>query len=429
MDDTYSIFVGIDWATEKHRVSIVDATGNRLDAFSIDHTADGIEKLLAKLRAHDLTRVAVGIERTDGAVVESLIDATIAVFSINPKQSDRFRDRHSVGGAKNDAFDAYVIADALRTDLKLFRRLSVADEQRLALREHARMHEELEKDLGRTRNRLYAQLLRYFPQALELLSPGADDPWVWALLKLAATPTAAAKLRPARIRDHLRTYRIRKWSADQVVEVLRKPALPVAPGVAEAAAAHVLVLVARLELYTRQKGQIDREMKRLLDEMSDGETEPGQHEHRDVAIVRSLPGVGTVVAATVLAEAHEALATRDYSTLRTVSGVAPVSRSTGKQERRNKRKDSPKGKRHQPVVQMRYACNARLRNALFYCAGRAAQNDEHFKAVYAKYRARNMKHGGALRRIGDQLLRILCGMLKTGTMYDLERPRRRAAPA
>ena len=110
MDDTYVVFVGIDWATEEHRVSIVDASGKRLDGFSIEHTAAGIEKLLCKLRKHDVTRMAVGIERTDGAVVESLIDATIAVFSINPMQSDRFRDRHSVGGAKNDAFDAYVTA-------------------------------------------------------------------------------------------------------------------------------------------------------------------------------------------------------------------------------------------------------------------------------------------------------------------------------
>jgi transposase len=61
-----------------------------------------------------------------------------------------------------------------------------------------------------------------------------------------------------------------------------------------------------------------------------------------------LPGVGRVVAATVLAEAAEALAERDYQTLRAHGGIAPVTRKSGKKL----------------SVSMRYGCNPRLRNAL-----------------------------------------------------------------
>ena len=47
--------------------------------------------------------------------MESLIERRFAVFSINPKQLDRFRDRHSPAGAKDNGRDAFVLADSLRS--------------------------------------------------------------------------------------------------------------------------------------------------------------------------------------------------------------------------------------------------------------------------------------------------------------------------
>jgi hypothetical protein len=41
------------------------------------------------------------------------MDRGIAVFAINPKQLDRFRDRFSPAGAKDDRRDALVLASAL----------------------------------------------------------------------------------------------------------------------------------------------------------------------------------------------------------------------------------------------------------------------------------------------------------------------------
>ena len=67
----------------------------------------------------------MAIENPHGAVVEILLDSAIAVFSINPKQVDRFRDRHSMSGAKDDRRDAFVLADALRTDGHRFQRLQL----------------------------------------------------------------------------------------------------------------------------------------------------------------------------------------------------------------------------------------------------------------------------------------------------------------
>jgi transposase len=68
------------------------------------------------LSAGQPQRVAVAIEVPRGAIVEGLVERGFNVFAINPKQLDRFRDRHSVAGAKDDRRDAFVLADSVRTD-------------------------------------------------------------------------------------------------------------------------------------------------------------------------------------------------------------------------------------------------------------------------------------------------------------------------
>ena len=101
------------------------------------HRAEGLAALVVWLTEScgDVGTVAVGIELPHGAVVETLLEHGFAVYAVNPKQLDRFRDRHSVAGAKDDRLDAFVLADALRTDQEKFRRLSVPDKTTLALRE------------------------------------------------------------------------------------------------------------------------------------------------------------------------------------------------------------------------------------------------------------------------------------------------------
>src|SRR5256886_13814413 len=50
-----------------------------------------------------------------GPVVETLLERGFHVFAINPKQLDRFRDRHSPAGAKDDRRDRFLPADPPRT--------------------------------------------------------------------------------------------------------------------------------------------------------------------------------------------------------------------------------------------------------------------------------------------------------------------------
>lgn len=119
MTKTFLFFVGIDWATEEHRYCLINADGQIISERNVLHTGLGIAEVvewIAEKTCELPDKVAVGIEVPRGAVVEHLIERNYPVFHINPKQLDRFRDRHTVAGAKDDKRDAFVLADSLRTE-------------------------------------------------------------------------------------------------------------------------------------------------------------------------------------------------------------------------------------------------------------------------------------------------------------------------
>jgi transposase len=407
MLDDYELYVGIDWATQTHQVCLLDPGGRLLDERRVPHTGPALAELADSLagRVGDVSRIAVAIEIPRGAVVDTLLERGMHVFVLNPKQLDRFRDRYTVAGAKDDRRDARVAADALRTDRGAFRRLQGEDPRVIQLREISRLHDDLVQEHTRLSNRLRDQLLRFYPQALSLC-PAADDPWLWALLERAPRPEAGQRLSVAALRAILRPHRIRRFTAEDLHTALQTAPLRVAPGTAEAAGEHIAMLVPRLRLVHDQQARCERRLEVLLAALA--APAPGDlREHRDVEILRSLPGVGSVVAATMLAEASRPLAAREYQTVRAQAGVAPVTRQSGKHA----------------VVLMRYACNHRLRNAMYHWALNSLRWDAACRAHYARLRQRH-RHGRALRSVADRLLRILIAMLAGGTLYD---PARQAA--
>lgn len=417
--EEFSWFVGVDWGSERHAVCLLDAAGQVVERWSETNTGEGLGHLmvrLGQLTAQSLDRVAVGIELPEGAVVETLVAAGVAVYSINPKQLDRFRDRHRPAGSKDDRLDALVLADSLRTDRQAFHQVVLLPAEVLQLRGLLRAEEELKADFRRDANRLYALLLSYFPALLQL-SPAADEPWLWDLLARAALPASARRLQEKTLTQILKRHRIRRFSAAQLQALLHQESFYRAPGAAEAASERVLLLLPRLTMVHGQLGQVQRRVQALLAERLEPvegrqpTDEPEPCEHRDAEILLSMPGVGRFVAATMLVEAHEALAARDYHVLRLQAGLAPVTIASGKSRR----------------VRMRRAHDPRLANACYHLARVAIQHDPAAKGHYQALRQRGQRHGAALRAVADRLLRILCAMLRDGTLYQPDRSRRAAS--
>src|SRR5499427_6513981 len=404
----YEWFVGIDWGSQQHQVSVLDRDRRRVGERVVDHDGASLARLadwLWTLSAGQPQRVAVALEVPRGAIVEGLLERGFHVFAINPKQLDRFRDRHSVAGAKDDRRDAFVLADSLRTDRPSFRRLQLDAPHLLLLRELSRAEETLLEAFRRSANRLRDQLHRLYPQMLQLCA-AADAPWLWDLLDLAPSPAHAARLSAEQVQRVLKAHRMRRVTAQEVLACLQAPALPVAPGAAEAAQAHCQFLLPCLRVLAEQLQACSQQVSALLRTMAQ---EPGEGESpSDVAIVLSLPGVGRKITAWLFAEAAQPLAQRDLQVLRTHGGVAPVTKQSGKRRQ----------------VVMRHGCNPRLRHALYHMARVAMQRDAHCSSVYAALRAKGQRHGQALRNIGDRLLRILMAMLRHRTCYDASRMRR-----
>jgi transposase len=397
--------------------------GAVVSEWTVEHSGAALKELtdrLSELAGGEPGRVHVCIELTRGSLVETLMERGFHVYGLNPKQSDRYRDRHFPAGSKDDRRDAFVAADALRTDAHKLRVLRPDDPLTIQLREHVRIHDDLRVDENRITNRLRDQLLRHFPQLVKFNS-AISDPWMLDLIERAPTPTLARAIKAADIAAILRKHRIRKFQVDDVLAMLRERDVFVADGTVEAAADHIRLLVPQLRLVLEQKRHVTRKLEEFLERLSapsaaEDPSSPEKVEHRDAEILLSLPGAGTIVAATMLAEGNWALRDRDYHALRSHSGVAPVTMSSGK----------TKGKR--ASVHRRMARNERLADAMYHFARVASQVDAATKAQYASLRARGHSHGRALRGVADRLLSVAVAMLKSGTLYDSNK-RRPAQPA
>jgi transposase len=419
-NDEPAWFVGFDWGSEKHRIALFDRTGNLIGRRDVAHSAAAYAELgdwLLRTTQASPAEIAVAIETTHGPVVDALIDRGFRVYAINPKQLDRFRDRYSVAGAKDDTRDADTLGRSLRTDPEAFRALSPDNPLIVQLREASRTAAELTRDLGRLTNQLRDLLWRYYPQMLAL-DDNLAAPWLLELWQHAPTPAKGARLHKETIARILKTHRIRRLDADQVRTVLQEPPLPSAPGVTEAATGHIRLLLPRIRLLNSQIKAVHTEIDALCQQLAGpqtiepGESVPGQSiEQRDVAILHSVPGVGRIVGATLLAEASEPLRRRDYHAIRTLAGQAPVTKRSGKS----------------CFVQRRLACNKRLANAMYHWARVAVMCDPRSKQRYAALRARGCSHGRTLRSVADRLLKLLCTLLQRQVSFDPNHNAKQAA--
>ena len=405
-------YAGVDWASENHHVRITDGEGRTIGEKIFRHGGEGLslmaDWLMAVSGAESPGQIHIAIEVPHGPVVETLLERGFQLYAINPKQLDRFRDRYTLTGAKDDSRDALVIASALRTDPHCFRKLEAADPVVIELREWSRITDDLGTERNRLTNRLRQQLWRYFPAVLDLDSDlGAE--WLLDLWETVPSPVKAVRIRETTIAKLLKRHRIRRFGAAHVLEVLRQPAVTVHAGTAEAAIGHIAMLLPRLRLLNRQIKEAYRRLDELTARLAgaapekDGEAEAGQlKEQHDATILASLPGVGRIVLATLLAEAWDALRRRDYHALRALCGVAPITKSSGKSR----------------IVIRRLACHPRLANAIYHWARVAIQHDQRSRLKYTALRKRGHSHGRALRSVADRLLGVACAMLKAGTLFD-----------
>ncbi len=212
------LLVGIDWADTEHVYCLMDDAGTTLATGTIDHTAEGLERFMALVRARvqNPQDVLVALETSHGPLVGALLDQQFTVYAINPKAVDRHRERFRVASAKSDLRDAWVLATLLRTDRAQYRPLRPDSEIAQELRALTRDRAELVRTRTILSNQLTACLKAYFPEFLALFAD-PDRPVALALLRAFPTREALQTVSAEKIETFLRRHhcpRSREWAAE-----------------------------------------------------------------------------------------------------------------------------------------------------------------------------------------------------------------------
>lgn len=386
-------YVGIDWAMEFHDVCIVEEKGNLCDEFRVEHTVEGLGKLMTALKGCE-DGVEVGVEAHSGLLVTFLLEQGVKVYLLNPKSVDRYRDRYTVSGAKDDRRDAYVIAQAIRTDSFRMKPLKANSEVTQEMREMSRDRIFLVEARVSLMNRLRETLNKYYPSALEVYRD-LSHPFMLEFLKRWDAPEKAKTAGIGQLSQLIRKHGLRKSDPKELHQMLNRSNLKASIGVEKACVRMTMSLVNQIEGLNKE---IDGHEKRL-DELLE--------QHPRAELIQSLPGIGSILAPRLIGEIGDDLSLyeNDYNILGSYGGVVPITKRSGKKK---------------SCVDVRRACNGYLRDALILWSKSLIRDCPKTNLYYKELRKRGCTYGGALRVIANRWLMTLVQMLKTNLMFDEE---------
>lgn len=388
------VTAGVDWACEDHAMAVVDDRGREIVRRTMAHSAAGLSDLLGLLDRYRVREVA--IERPDGPLVETLLEAGITVVVISPNQVKHLRGRYGSAGNKDDRFDAFVLADTLRTDRARLVPLSRDSDATIALRRTCRARKDLVAHRVAATNQLRAHLQNVFPGAVGLFADLDSEISLAFLARFDCQDRA----------DWLSVKRLSSWlasmgysggvhPAELYARLVAAP--PGATGADGAVHAHITrALLAVLTTLTEQIKALTVQISRQL------------ASHADQQIFTSLPRSGTVRAARLLAEIGDCrgrFPTPD--SLICLAGVAPSTRQSGKSR----------------VVGFRWACDKQLRDAVCDFAGDSRRANPWAADLYQRARARGHDHPHAVRILARAWLFVIWHCWQDNTAYDPNRHR------
>jgi hypothetical protein len=391
------LYVGDDWSEDHHDVAVVDEAGRRLARARLPEGVAGIARLHELIAVHVAGGdgpgdVMIGIETDRGTWAAALVGAGYRVYAINPMSVARYRERHSTSGAKSDPGDGWLLADLVRTDAARHRPVAGDTPQAEGVKVLARAHQRLIWERNRTVLRLRSTLREYFPAALaafaDLAAPDALE-----LLARAPDPAAAARLSRAQVTAALKRARRRdvQRKAEEITAALRAPQLAQPAELTAAYATAVVALTRVIAVFNEQVSVLEQQVSDSF------------RRHAAAGIYLSQPGLGPLLGARVLGEFGDD--PHRYATAKgrkNYASTSPITRASGKKV----------------AVMARYARNDRLADAVHrwsFCSLTASPGA---RAYYDELRARGKTHNAALRQLGNRLVGILHGCLKTGTCYN-----------
>jgi transposase len=380
---------GIDWARDDHAVSVVDARGREICRHTVEHSAAGLRELIDVLARAGAREVA--IERPDGPVVDALLAAAMTVVVISPNQVKNLRGRYGSAGNKDDRFDAFVLADTLRTDRARLRPLIPDSPETVALRRACRARKDLVHHRVGLANQLRAHLRNALPGAVGLFAD-IDSAISLAFLHRFDSQDKADWLTPTRLGKWLASVGYSGRTDPAMLHARLTGAPRGATGLDGATQAHVTrALLAVLTSLTEQ-------IKALSHQISEQLTA-----HADQHIFTSLPRPGRIRAARLLAEIGDCRARfPSPDSLACLAGAAPSTRQSGKLR----------------AVGFRWACDKQLRDAVTDFADGSRHDNPWAADLYHRARARGHDHPHAVRILARAWLYVIWHLWQDQVAYD-----------
>lgn len=382
-------YVGIDIAKRKHVALTLDGEGKPVGkALGITNDRDGFDKLLVHLVQLE-TEVAVGLEATGHywlALYSHLVEADYEVIVLNPLQVQAYR-KSGIRKRKDDRYDAFWIADYIRISRQL---LSPSVQPNLLqLRELTRFRASLSHQIGDCKRKVIGILDRVFPE-YETLFSNVFIQTSRRLLAEALTPEEFVDFDLSELSQKLRETSRGRHGQAKAREIQTLAARSVGVGfLGHVLRVQMTCLLEQLALLEQQLDELDAEIEAVMERLPQ--------------YITTIPGIGPVTGATILAEIGDVQRFATPERLVAYAGIDPVVYQTGEFRAINTRMS----KRGSPY----------LRHALWQAAFAASRFDPQLRDYYQRKRAKGKAHGTVLGAICRKLLHRIYIILKENRPY------------
>jgi transposase len=386
--------VGIDWADDHHDFCLQETGSSRTEAGRIPQTPEAVAEWVAGLRQRFGGRhVGICLETKRGALVSALMEHDfIVLFPVNPRTLKRFREAFAPNGAKDDPDDAHLLLELLGKHEDRLHRWIPDDAETRAI---ARLAEARRKAVDlRTHliNQLTAELKGYFPQALSWAGE-LDTQLATDFLQRWPTLQDVRREKVQTIRKFYYGHNCRRAELieQRIAEIRAAVALTNDPAIVETSALNVQVLARQIEALRSGITRYDKEIAGRFGK------------HPDAPLFESLPGSGAAMAPRLLsAFGSKRDRFQAASEVQEYSGIAPVTRRSGKQCQTTWRWGAPR------FVRQSFHEFARL----------SIQHSVWARAYYEQQRQRGNSHHAAIRALAFKWIRIIYRCWKERTVYD-----------
>jgi transposase len=396
-----TIYIGVDMGREHNVAVVLNEQAERLARFRFPNDGDGYDYFhrrgAALQRTHQAPAILVGMEPTNyfwKLLAADLEQREVAYRLVNAYTVKKHREGDQLDRSKDDARDAFTIADLLRTGK--FTETQLLHGDYAELRQYVAVYDRLREDIRSQKNLIHNVVGQLFPELSSVFKDLAGE----TALAMLRRHAAAAVVRQMSVECFIAGVRADLRGRRLMVSRLRRAHVLASTsiGLQEGVQALQLGLRFHIKMLEKLRSQMQRVQKALL------ETFLALPESR---YLLSVPGLGAITAAIILAEIGDPSRYRNARQWVKLAGIQPVPNTSG----RKTRSRTPMSHKGRP----------RLRTALYFAVLRLVQVDETFAREYQRFQYREHNPLTKMQALGalmNRLLRILWALVRHQRLYD-----------